>query len=194
MHVAVKTPLIEITPMRKTLALTITLTLAVAGLPLAFAATGPQAAAPAHKTMSRHMPHHAMHSHWRDGHGMLAMGRQLDLSKAQRANIHQLMRENFKQARPQRTALHAKRLAFANATPGTAAYQNAANHLAQAEAEAKRAQVLRRAALRAQIYHLLTPAQRTQLTTLRAQRQERMQWMQAHRQHAQHPAPAGNAG
>jgi Spy/CpxP family protein refolding chaperone len=99
----------------------------------------------------------------------------LNLSDAQRTQIKQLTQKDFTQARPQMQALRQARQAFEAATPGTAAYQTAASNLAEAEADAARTRSTNQANLRAQIYQLLTPAQRTQLASLRAERQAKMQ-------------------
>lgn len=131
---------------------------------------------------------------WAGGHGQRhhAMGvlRQLDLSQAQRASIRGYAKDGFQQARPEMAALRAKRAAFANAVPGTAAYQAAANDLAHAEANAALARTLRQSDLRSKIYQILTPAQRTQLATLQAQRRERQEWRRSHRQPAASDATA----
>jgi len=85
-------------------------------------------------------------------------------------------------------------MAFDNATPGSAAYQSAANDLARAESNAAHAQVLRQAALRTNIYDLLTPEQRTQYATLRAQHRTKMkQWRESHMQKPSGSAPASSA-
>lgn len=109
---------------------------------------------------------------WHGHHGMAMGGHmfdQLGLSDAQRTQIKQLTRQAFAQAKPQMQALRQARHAFEAATPGTAGYQTAASNLAEAEADAARARTTNRANLRAQIYQVLTPAQRTQFASLRAQ-------------------------
>ena len=158
---------------------------ALACTSLAFAAAPPPAGA---ATTGTSQP--AKH---RGGHHMKLFD-QLNLSETQRASVHQLFQQNFEQARPEMQALRQKRMAFDNATPGSAAYQSAANDLAQAESNAAHAQVLRQAALRTKIYDLLTPVQRTQYATLRAQRQAKMkQWRESHMQKRAGSAPASSA-
>lgn len=129
---------------------------------------------------------HAWHGH----HGMAMGGHmyaKLGLSDAQRTQIKEMRRQSFTQAKPQMQALRQAREAFASATPGTAAYQTAASNMAEAEADAARTRATSRADLRAQIYQVLTPAQRSQLASLQAQRQARIERWKASRQ--QNAAP-----
>lgn len=160
--------------MRKTPLLSAILVAALGCTPLAFA----------------QQPAHAWH-----GHQGMAMGGhmygKLNLSDAQRAQIKQMRQQGFAQAKPQMQALRQARQAFASATPGTAAYQTAASNMAEAEADAARSRATRRADMRAQVYGLLTPAQRTQLATLQAQREARIQQWKASRQ--MNPAPAASS-
>lgn len=122
--------------------------------------------------------------HHRHGGPLREELRQLDLSQMQKAGIKQIVDAARPQMRAQREALHTQRKAFDTATPGSAAYQNAAANLAEAEAGAARARVQQQAALRTQIYALLTDAQKSQLANLIAQREARVeQWK------ANHPAP-----
>lgn len=152
---------------------------------LAFAAAPPPAG-----TATTGTSQHAKH---RDGHHMKLFD-QLNLTDTQRTSVRQLFRQNFEQARPEMQALREKRMAFDNATPGSAAYQSAANDLARAESNAAHAQVLRQAALRTKIYDLLTPEQRTQYATLRAQHRTKMkQWRESHMQKPSGSAPASSA-
>ena len=123
---------------------------------------------------------------WRGHHGMAMGGHmydQLNLSDAQRTHIKQLTEQDFAQAKPQMQALRQARKAFESATPGTADYQTAASNLAEAEADAARTRTTNRANLRAQIYQLLTPEQRTQLAGLQADRKaHKQQWRESHMQ------------
>lgn len=131
---------------------------------------------------------HAWHGH----HGM-AMGghmyKQLNLSDTQRTQIKQMMQQGRAQAKPQMHALRQARQAFEAATPGTATYQTAASNMAEAEADAARTRATQRADLRAQIYQVLTPEQRSQLASLQAQRQARIQQWKASRQQNAAPQP-----
>lgn len=165
--------------MRKTYLLSAALVTALGCAPLAFAQGG-----------------HAWHGH----HGMAMGGHsghmysQLNLSDAQRTQIKQLTQKDFAQAKPQMQSLRQARQAFEAATPGTAAYQTAASNLAEAEADAARTRTTNRANLRAQIYQVLTPAQRTQLASLRAERKAKMQqWHESHMHGGNAAAPASSA-
>lgn len=160
--------------MRKTRLLAAALAIAFGCTPFAFAQAGGHA--------------------WHDGHGMAMGGHlyaKLGLSDAQRAQIKQLTRQDFAQMKPQMQNLRQARQAFESATPGTAAYQTAASNLAEAEADAARSRASNRAALRAQIYQLLTPAQRTQLANIKARHVARIQQWQQFKQ--EHPLPASPA-
>lgn len=131
--------------------------------------------------------------HGDHGHGMMAMHElgKLNLSDAQSASIKQFFQQNFQQMKPQMQALHQQREAFESLAPTASGYQAAANSLADAEASATRTHVLQVASLRAQVYNILTPAQRNQLATERAQHEARMQQWKAFQ--AQHPLPSENA-
>lgn len=154
----------------------------------AFAAAPPSAASTGEATSHSHM--HRLH-HGRHGMSMLD---QLNLTDSQRTSVHQLMRQSFQEARPAVQTLRQKRMAFENATPGSAEFQTAANALAQAESSAAHARVLHQAELRTKIYNLLTPAQRTQLASLRAQHEAKMkQWRESHMQRHSTNAPASSA-
>lgn len=112
---------------------------------------------------------------------------QLNLTDSQKSSVRKLMRESFAKARPELQALQEKRMAFNQATPGSANYRAMANDLAQAQASAAHAEVLREADLRTKIYELLTPAQRQQLASIQAQRRAQIQ----QRRHAR-SAPAAS--
>lgn len=172
--------------MRNTIITSTILAAAFAFSPLALAANNQAASATstakagATKASSPHRHHHKRHMHRGGHHGMHAL-RKLDLTDAQRSDIRQLARDSFEQAKPTWKALRQKRMALKTATPGSAAYQRAANDLAHAEANAASARVLRRADLDTKIHNMLTPAQRTQLVELREQRINKMkQWRESH--------------
>ena len=161
--------------MRKTL-LSIIAAAAIGGSTLALAAGG------------GYMGHQ-----WHGHHGMMAMHElgKLNLSDAQRDNIKQLSKRSFGQLKPQMEAMRQQRHAFESMEPTASGYQTAANNLAKAEADLARSRVLASASLRAQVYNVLTPAQRSQLATMRAQHQARMQqWKEFQ---AQHPLPGGDS-
>lgn len=130
--------------------------------------------------------HHGHHG--QRGHGPMMMLGKLDLSDAQRAQIKQIVANSRNQDRPARKALHEQRKAFRAMTPDAAGYQSAAASLARAEGQATQERVQRMANLRAQIYGVLTPAQRSQLAADKAQKQaRRQQWQQFK---AEHPLPS----
>lgn len=102
---------------------------------------------------------------------------ELDLTQSQQSTIRATMQQNFQQLRPQMQSVTQKREAFENATPGTSAFQSAMNDLAQADADFAKARTLREGALRAKIYDVLTPTQRTKLKNLIAQQKASVQKM-----------------
>jgi len=125
---------------------------------------------------------HGDHGH--RGHGMLMGMDKLNPTDPQRANVKQLVKASFEQSKSQRESLRQQREAFEAMTPDQVGYQSAAASFAQAEASAVQARIQQRAALRTQIYALLTPAQKSQLATLKAERQARkQQWEQFKAQH-----------
>lgn len=99
----------------------------------------------------------------------------LNLTDSQKSSVRNLTQESFAKARPELQALQEKRMAFNQATPGSANYQAVANDLAQAQSTAAHAEVLREADLRTKIYELLTPTQRKQLASIQAQRRAQIQ-------------------
>ena len=111
-------------------------------------------------------------------HGFMAM-QKLNLTDAQKASIHDLVKNSFSQNKSQRDALRAQREAFESMTPDQVGYQAAAARLAQAEAAATQTRVQQRAQLKAQIYALLTTQQKAQWAALKQEReQRRQQWEQ----------------
>jgi len=118
------------------------------------------------------------------GHGGFEAYSKLNLSDAQKASIKQIMQSSFSQGKAQRQALRQQREAFEQLAPNASGYQAAATALAQAEGAATTARVQQRAAIRAQVYAVLTPAQQAQLATFKAQRVARhQQWEQFKAQH-----------
>ncbi|MFC5580029.1 Spy/CpxP family protein refolding chaperone [Rhodanobacter terrae] len=159
--------------MRKNITLGLILSSAMALTTLAVAAPAGQADG----------THQGRFSH-RHGHGMGF--EKLDLTDAQRASIKQIVRSRFAQNKTQWQALRQQRSAFQSMTPDQVGYQAAAASLAQAEADATRVRVQQRATVRAQIYALLTPAQKAQWASIKQEKQaRRQQWQQFK---AEHPA------
>ncbi|MGH8124504.1 MAG: Spy/CpxP family protein refolding chaperone [Rhodanobacteraceae bacterium] len=181
--------------MRKPLILSTLLATALVCSSLAFAATPPPATSTGPATAASQSWHHGMRQHrmHRRHHAMGIFGR-LKLTDAQRSKVHELARQNFDRARPEMHRLQQQRMAFENATPGSAPYRSAAQGLAQAESNAAHARVLRQADLRAKIYELLTPTQRTQLASIRSQREAKMkQWRESHMRKQSAGTPAASS-
>jgi Spy/CpxP family protein refolding chaperone len=125
------------------------------------------------------------HGHGHGHGGAFAMYSKLNLTDAQKANIKQIVQNAFAQTKTQRQTLRQQREAFEQMAPNASGYQAAAAALAQAEGAATQARVQQRAAIRAQIYALLTPAQQSQLASLKAERLARQQQWQQYK--ATHP-------
>ncbi len=124
------------------------------------------------------------HHHHRGGVLMHEL-KELNLSDSQKASIKTLFKTSHEQFKPQFEALRTQHQALEAATPGSAEFQNATASLAQASAAAASARVQQEAALRTQIYALLTDAQKQQLSTLQAQHQAKMAaWQAKHAQSA----------
>lgn len=150
---------------------------AIACSPLALAAGAP----PASGSSTGAAGHMWMHGGHRGGHHMDGLAK-LDLNDAQRTKIKELRKQNFEKQRTATQSLHQQRMAFAQTLPGNAGYQKATNQLAKAESDAARERVLQQAELQVQIYHELTPAQRTRWAELRQQRAGKMQqWRDSRR-------------
>ena len=129
--------------------------------------------------------HQGQHSH---GHGHEMGFSKLDLSDTQRASIKQIMQTSHAQNKTQREALRQQRSAFESMTPDQVGYQATVARLAQTEGDATRVRVQQKATVRAQIYALLTPAQKAKMATMKTEQQaRRQQWKQFK---AEHPAPA----
>ncbi len=125
--------------------------------------------------------HQGRHSH---GHGHDMGFGKLDLTDAQRASIKQVMHTSFAQNKTQWEALRQQRDAFESMTPDQVGYQATAARLAQAEGDATRARVQQKATIRAQIYTMLTPAQKAKVATLQTEKQaRRQQWKQFRTEH-----------
>jgi len=113
------------------------------------------------------------------GHGQFMALSKLNLTTAQQTSIKQIVQTSFAQNKTQRQALHQQREAFEAMTPDQVGYQAAAASLAQAEGAATTQRVQQRAAIRAQIYAVLTTQQKAQYATLKTQQEARKaQWQQ----------------
>lgn len=105
-------------------------------------------------------PHGGHHGH---GGPFLHELHDLDLSDAQRQTIHGYVKASFQSARAELQNLHSLRHAFDTAAPGSAGYSTAVAQLADAESKAASGRVQAMAALRTQIYSVLTDPQKAQL-------------------------------
>jgi Spy/CpxP family protein refolding chaperone len=125
------------------------------------------------------------HHHHHRGGALFHELKALNLSDSQKASVKTLFQNAHQQLKPQFEAVRTQREALNAATPGTAAYNNAASALATAASAAAGAHVQQEAELRTQIYALLTDAQKQQLATLQAQHQAKVaQWQAQHAQSA----------
>lgn len=160
--------------MRKTTSLGFILASALALTGAAYAATG------GHDD-GRHFGGHGHH-------GMHEAFAKLNLTDAQKASIKQITQASREQNKGQWQALRTQREAFEQMTPDQVGYQAAAARLAQVEGQATQARIEQRAKVKAQIYAVLTPAQKAQLATMRSEREARReQWKEFRKSH---PAPA----
>jgi periplasmic protein CpxP/Spy len=170
--------------MRKTTSLGLILASALTLSTLAIAAPGDQAGQAGHEG-GRYHGRHGHHD------GMRHAFAKLNLSDAQKASIKQITQASREQNKGQWQALHSQREAFGEMTPDQVGYQAAASRLAQAEGDATRVRIEQQAKVRAQIYAVLTPAQKAQLLTLRNERDaRRAQWKAAR---ASQPAPSASS-
>lgn len=170
--------------MRKHLTFGLILASAMAMTTAAFAAgpMGPQDGADGH---------HGQHHGQRHGHGDRMGLEKLNLTDAQRASVKAIVSKNRDQNKGQNEALRQQRDAFRSMTPDQVGYQAAAARLAQTEGSAMQLRVQQKANIAAQIYAVLTPAQKAQMATMRTQHEARREQWKAFR--AEHPAPAMNS-
>jgi len=128
-------------------------------------------AAPAGNTAAAAPHAQGRHAHWMHSPFAEAM-HQLNLTDAQKLQIHKLMSDARSSMHDQFHALKAQHDAFERAIPGTAEFQNDEANLAQAAAAAAQAHVQQEADIHAKIYALLTDAQKSQLATLLSQQSQ----------------------
>ncbi|WP_431637941.1 Spy/CpxP family protein refolding chaperone [Dyella sp. KULCS107] len=165
--------------MRKTTSLGFILASALALTGAAYAATGGHDG-------DRHFGGHGHRGH----HGMHEAFAKLNLTDAQKASIKQITQASREQNKGQWQALRTQREAFGQMTPDQVGYQAAAARLAQVEGQATQARIEQRAKVKAQIYAVLTPAQKAQLATMRSEREARReQWKEFRKSH---PAPTAS--
>lgn len=137
-----------------------------------------------------HDGHQGQRHGQRHGHGDRMGLAKLNLTDAQRASVKTIVGNNRVQNKGQHEALRQQRDAFRSMTPDQVGYQAAAAKLAQAEGSATQARVQQKANVAAQIYAVLTPAQKAQMATMRTQKQARHEQWKAFK--AEHPAPAAS--
>jgi protein CpxP len=131
------------------------------------------------------------HHGQRHGHGDRMGLAKLNLTESQRASVKTIVGNSRAQNKGQFDALRQQRDAFHSMTPDQVGYQAAAARLAQTEGSATQARVQQKANVAAQIYAVLTPAQKAQMATMRTQRQARREQWKSFK--AAHPAPAVNS-
>lgn len=131
------------------------------------------------------------HGHHGHHEGMRHAFAKLNLTDAQKASIKQITSASREQNKGQWQAMRQQREAFEAMTPDQPGYQAAAARLAQAQGDATRTRIEQGAKVKAQIYAVLTPAQKAQLLTMRNERQARREQWQEFKQ--SHPKPAASA-
>lgn len=87
----------------------------------------------------------------------------LDLSDAQRDSIRTAMKSQWQAMRSEHEALRKLQRAVDTATPDSSGYAGLVNRLADAQANAARDRVQKQAALKAEVFAMLTPAQQSKL-------------------------------
>ncbi|WP_293388759.1 Spy/CpxP family protein refolding chaperone [Nevskia sp.] len=88
----------------------------------------------------------------------------LDLSDAQRSSVRDAIKAQWQSARDERVAARQLHRNVEIAAPDSPGYSGLINQLADAEANEARDRVQKQAALKSQIFAMLTPAQKTALT------------------------------
>lgn len=131
-------------------------------------------------------PHRWGHGHWGHGHwghgrpGLLGNLRELDLTQAQREQIHTIMQSGRDQWKKPQDASPGKNPMAALENPGDPGYA-AAVQAAKLRA-GERIQAM--SDLQTKIYNVLTPQQKTELSRRLAQKAARWeQWQQSHEGH-----------
>ncbi|WP_428381183.1 Spy/CpxP family protein refolding chaperone [Nevskia ramosa] len=88
----------------------------------------------------------------------------LDLSDAQRSSVRDAIKAQWQSARDERQAARQLHRNVEIAAPDSPGYSGLVNQLADAEANEARDRVQKQAALKSQVFAMLTPAQKTALT------------------------------
>ncbi|MBA4284157.1 MAG: hypothetical protein C0434_01310 [Xanthomonadaceae bacterium] len=105
--------------------------------------------------------HHGRHL----GGPFLRELRSLDLSEAQRSSVRNAVKASLDAGRSQHETLRSLQRRLLNTTPDSAGYAALVNQLADAEANAARDRVQKAAALKGELYAMLTDAQKARLIT-----------------------------
>jgi len=105
--------------------------------------------------------HHGRHL----GGPFLRELRSLDLSEAQRSSIRNAVKASLDAGRSQHEALRGLQRRVLNTAPDSAGHAALVNQLADAEGNAARDRVQKAAALKSELYAMLTEAQKAQLIT-----------------------------
>lgn len=98
-----------------------------------------------------------------EGGAFLHQLKALDLSDAQRGSIRNAIKAHWQTAQSEHEALHKLQRSVDTATPDSAGYGSLVNQLADARANVARDHVQKQAALKAEVFAMLTPAQKTAL-------------------------------
>ena len=109
-----------------------------------------------------HEAHHGPHGH---GGPFMHELKNLDLSDSQRETIHGYVKTAHENGRANFETLRGAHRAFETAVPGSAGYGTVVAQMADAAAAAARDHVQKEAALRAEIYAVLTDAQKAKLAS-----------------------------
>lgn len=107
-------------------------------------------------------PGHGFHGPHAGGPFLRAL-RSLDLSEAQRSSVRTAIQASVDAERSQHAAIRALQHTVLVATPDSANYGARVNQLAEAEANAARDRVQRAAALKGELYAMLTAPQKARL-------------------------------
>jgi periplasmic protein CpxP/Spy len=113
----------------------------------------------------------------------------LNLTAEQQASIKAIMTAAKPQMKTLHQQMHANHLKLTQTKPDDPNYGNVVAEVAQANATLASQRTTQGAEIKAQIYAVLTPAQKTQLATLQAQREARWE-ANPHHGHWGHRGPA----
>lgn len=108
------------------------------------------------------------HLHHRDRSPFMAALKQLDLSDAQKASIHQIFESRRSTAKAEHVGFREQRRAFAALDPSAADYQQQVNSFSDQAAANARQRMQDMAQIKSQVMALLTPAQKAQFLSLLA--------------------------